>query len=235
MPLITIEGLDGSGKSLQAERLRRFLEQQGLKVALFREPGGTSIGEEIREFIMQGRYSSVIEGSDDDGAPRVRLVQSMSPYTELMLFQASRAQLIAEQIAPKLSEDWVVILDRFICSSAVYQGWLGNIGMPRVLKACLVATQGIKPDATVFLDVDPQITIDRLNTRNDKNRFDTTDILQIKNTRNGYLRWYEEFCPYPYDIIDGNKSIQDVSNAILDTVWTNERIIPERIRERATT
>lgn len=138
---VTFEGPDGSGKSTQAELLRERLVAEGREVVLTREPGGTGLGERIRELLL------------DDG--------TMSPWAEAALFAASRAQHVDHVILPALERGADVVCDRYVDSSLAYQGIARGLGVDEVLELNLRATQGLLPDTTVLLLVDPEIAAER--------------------------------------------------------------------------
>ena len=138
---VTFEGPDGSGKSTQAELLRRAWAGEGREVVLTREPGGTGLGERIRELLLDG------------GA--------MSPWAEAALFAASRAQHVDEVIRPALERGADVVCDRYLDSSLAYQGIGRGLGVDDVLELNLRATHGLLPDATVLLLVDPATAAER--------------------------------------------------------------------------
>ena len=132
---VTFEGLDGSGKSTQIELLRKLLEEQGREVVATREPGGTEMGEHVREILLHRDHPLV-------------------PWAEAALFAAARAQLVEEVIAPALQRGADVLCDRYIDSSLAYQGIARGLGVDRVLELNLQATRGLLPDRTVLLLVD---------------------------------------------------------------------------------
>lgn len=134
---ITLEGTDGVGKTTQIGLLREFLEDRGYKVYVTREPGGTSISEKLREILLdKGNFE-------------------MTDVTEMMIYAASRAQLVAERIEPALHQGVIVICDRFVDSSVAYQGYGRDLGdAVRVVNT--YATNGLEPDITFFLDLDPK-------------------------------------------------------------------------------
>ena len=132
---VTFEGLDGSGKSTQIELLKRLLEGEGREVVTTREPGGTELGERIRDVVLHS------EGP-------------VAPWAEATLFAAARAQLVEQVIVPALERGADVLCDRFIDSSLAYQGMARGLGVDRVLELNLHATRGILPDKTVLLLVD---------------------------------------------------------------------------------
>lgn len=132
---VTFEGVDGSGKSTQAELLRDALAADGRDVLLTREPGGTEVGERVRELVLDG--------------------PEMTPWAEAALFAAARAELVATVIRPALDRGADVIADRYVDSSLAYQGIAREIGVEHVLELNLHVVQGLMPDITVLLLLDP--------------------------------------------------------------------------------
>jgi dTMP kinase len=132
---VSFEGLDGSGKSTQAERLRDDLASEGREVVLVREPGGTAVGERVRELVLNG--------------------PEMTPWAEAALFAAARAELVATVIRPALERGADVIADRYVDSSLAYQGIARGVGVEHVLELNMHVVQGLLPDLTVLLLVDP--------------------------------------------------------------------------------
>lgn len=134
---LSVEGGDGSGKSTQIKKIIAYLQEKGLEVVFTREPGGTVIGEHIREVILNPSY------------------QEMTAKTEMLLYAASRAQHVEEKILPALEAGKVVLSDRFTDSSIAYQAYGRNLGdMVRVVNE--FATGGLKPDLTIFLEISPK-------------------------------------------------------------------------------
>jgi dTMP kinase len=146
---VTFEGLDGSGKSTQVELLRQRLEAAGREVVATREPGGTSLGEGVRQLLLGG--------SD-----------ALTPWSEAALFTAARAQLVDEVIRPALDRGADVICDRYLDSSLAYQGLARGLGIERVLQLNLEATGGLLPDLTFLLLVDPKESHARLGGERDR-------------------------------------------------------------------
>jgi dTMP kinase len=143
---VTFEGPDGSGKSTQAELLRATLAAEGREVVLTREPGGTALGERIRELLLD---EAELEGV------------AMSPWAEAALFAASRAQHVDQVILPALERGAHVVCDRYVDSSLAYQGIARGLGIDEVLALNLTATHGLLPDVTVLLLVDPAVAAAR--------------------------------------------------------------------------
>ena len=138
---VTFEGIDGSGKSTQAELLRDALVAEGREVVLTREPGGTELGECVRELVLNGPH--------------------MTPWAEAALFATARAELVATVIRPALERGADVVSDRYVDSSLAYQGIARGIGVDPVLGLNLEVVQGLMPDLTVLLLVDPATAASR--------------------------------------------------------------------------
>ena len=132
---ITFEGIDGCGKSTQCEMLKEYLKDNNKDFIFVREPGGTVIGERIREILLDKKNTQ------------------MTARTELLLFEAARAQITDEVIKPALEEGKIVLCDRFFDSSSAYQGMARNMGMDFVAGLNMAATGGLKPDVTFFFDI----------------------------------------------------------------------------------
>ena len=190
---ITFEGGDGAGKSTQIDLLADHLRSRGCEVLLTREPGGTKISEKIRGVLLD---------------PENR---EMAPVTEMMLYAAARAQLVAEVIKPALNEGKVVICDRFLDSSLAYQSYGRDLG-DAVLEVNQYAIDGCMPDVTIYLRVDPQTGRQRIQTR-DQDRIESESERFHDRVHEGY----EQLClRYPDRItaIDAGGTIEEISQAI---------------------
>jgi dTMP kinase len=145
--LITFEGIDGCGKSSQIKLLSAFLKEKGWKHKILREPGGTHLSESIREALLHSN-------------------EEISPLTELLLFNAARSHLVHKVIKPTLAEGFIVLCDRFFDSTTAYQGYGRGLDIDMVKSVNLVATEGLQPDITFFLDVPIEMSDRRINKKN---------------------------------------------------------------------
>ncbi len=166
MPLITFEGIDGCGKSTQILMLKEYFERKGIKCYVFREPGGTKIGEEIRKILL-----------DNADLP-------MDPKTEFLLFAASRAQLVSEEIKPRIRAGEFVILDRYIDSSVAYQGFGRGLGKKIVTFINEFATDITYPDLTFYIEIDEKTFEERKKEK--KDRIESAGIEFIRKVIEGY-------------------------------------------------
>ena len=176
---ITFEGLDGSGKSTQVEKLARSLRAHGLSVLVTREPGGTATGEKIRDVLLHSATSG------------------LSPLTEMALMFASRAQHIHEVILPALAEGRIVLCDRFTDSTEAYQGGGRKLGTKLVLQMHEILCGNLQPDLTILLDNEVAFTVERARRRNrknkngrsekDENRFEQESRAFFGRVRHAYL------------------------------------------------
>ncbi len=185
--LITFEGIDGSGKTTQSRRLFEFLKERGVKVHLFREPGGTEAGDKIRELLMSFE---------------------LDPKTELLLFEASRAELM-KVVRPLLERGEVVILDRFTDSTLAYQGYGRGLDLDLIRRLNDLVTGGIKPEVTFLLDLEPSVALKRLK---EKTRFDDPKLLE--RVRDGY-REIAKAEPERVFLIDASRSEEEVFSDIV--------------------
>lgn len=168
---ITFEGIDGCGKSTQTALCKEWLESLGRSVLLVREPGGTILGEKIRELLLDKKNCS------------------MAPMTELFLFEAARAQIVEETIKPALAEGKAVICDRFFDSSYAYQGCARDLGAEMVSRLNMDATGGLAPDITFFLDISVDEAIRRREGRGgEKDRIESAGDAFQEKVRNGFIR-----------------------------------------------
>jgi len=193
---VVFDGPDGSGKTTQFRRLCDAAKQHGLTVCEVREPGGTAVGEHIRSVLLDYR-------DDDHG--------SMDPVCEMLLFMASRAQLVHERIRPALERGELVLADRFISSTLAYQGTAGGIDIADIMRVGQIALGDAWPDLVVVFDVDQQTAATRLNPLLDRMEQKGADYHQ--RVRQGYLDQAQND-PDHYRVIDATQPADDVYDAM---------------------
>lgn len=197
---VTFEGPEGSGKSTQITRLAARLRAGGREVVATREPGGTEIGEQIRNIVIHNARGD-----------------EMCPEAELLLYTAARAQLVREVIAPALRRGAVVLSDRYLDSSAVYQGVGRNLPADSVDQVNRFAVGGIMPHLTLVIDVPVEVSFARIRQRASElpDRMERVERGFFQNIRDGYLalarRWPERVM-----VIDGTQTPE----AIEQQIWT---------------
>lgn len=207
----TIEGLDGCGKSTQLERLGNFLHEQGVPFVITREPGGTPTGEKIRQLLL------------DTGT------SNLSPYAELALMFASRAQHIKEIIQPALADGKVVLCDRFTDSTEAYQGGGRKLGSEPVLELHRVLCGNLQPELTILMDSDVAASVDRARRRNEKrvaggkkteadeNRFEQESRAFFTRVRASYLAIADRE-PYRMIVVDARGPADQTHSHIVSLV-----------------
>src|SRR5437868_8572989 len=199
LPFITFEGSEGCGKSTQVQRLAARLEKLGVPFLITRDPGGTAIGESIRELLQFAPQSA-----------------GMTPETELLLFEASRSQLVRELIKPALERGECVIADRFFDSTTVYQGVARKLDRKVVRQLNAFAVGDCVPDITFLLDVDLTTTRERMKGRR-PDRMEQQSMEFYEQVRDGYL----ELAKWQRDrvvVIKGFQSPQDIEKEIWETL-----------------
>jgi len=190
---VTFEGIDGSGKSTQARLLAEALAADGRDVVATREPGGTELGERIRELILGGL--------------------EVSPWAEAALFAAARAQLVEQVIAPALARGADVVCDRYIDSSLAYQGIARGLGLERVLELNQHAIGGLLPDRTYLLLIDPEESARRLGEPGD--RIEREDDEFRRRVDAAYRELAAAF-PQRITTIDGTRPPAEIGREILE-------------------
>ena len=192
---VSFEGLDGSGKTTQAKRLREWLEQEGGRVVATREPGGTPLGERVRDLLL-------------DGDP-------IAPWSEAALFAAARAELVARVIGPALTEGADVISDRYLDSSLAYQGVARGLGVERVLALNIDAIRGILPDVTFLLLVDVDEARKRSPAARDRIEREGDAFLRLVD--DGFRQLADLF-PQRIVAVDGDRPVHDIAEEIREHV-----------------
>lgn len=192
---ITLEGPEGSGKSTQLTLLARFLEKEGFSVVATREPGGTSIGDQIRTCLHDVNNTE------------------MEPATEFLLYSASRAQLVREVIEPSLAENKVVLCDRYADSTIAYQGYGRGLDLDAVMAITQFATGGLQPELTFLLDIDVEEGLGRrISGDEEMNRLDLEEIAFHKRVRDGYHQLAADHDRWV--IIDAGRSAVEVQSEL---------------------
>jgi len=192
--LITFEGIDGSGKSTQIQLLEAEFEKLGISYKTFREPGGTKLSEKIRTILLDKENIELYSNA------------------ESLLFAAARAQLTAEQIKPAITKGEFVICDRFTDSTIAYQGYGRGLNINNLELINTIATDGLIPDITFILDIDPQKATERLKTVN-PDRMEAAGIDIFKIIRQGYCQIREQNQSRCI-LINGEKPQKDISKEI---------------------
>jgi len=203
---ISLEGIEGTGKSTQASLLAERLSKYGVDVLLTREPGGTVIGNRIRDILLLPDHAE------------------MSAVTELLLYNAARSQLLAEKILPALKKGKTVITDRFSDSTFAYQGYGRSIDMGLISSLDRIATGGLRPDVTLLLDLDIETGLTRNRSANKIDRIELEDIEFHRRVSEGF-RELEKKEPDRIKIIDASASIEEIT----ETAW---RIVIDEMRKR---
>jgi dTMP kinase len=188
---ITLEGPDGGGKSTQARQLVDYLQGRGLNVLLTREPGGTPIGDQIRRTLMDLGNTG------------------MHPRTEILLFSASRAQIVHQVIRPHLESGGVIVCDRFYDSTLAYQGYGHGLDLQALQAITAFATGGLRPDLTLLLDLPAEDGLRRRERGGQWNRLDAYDLAFHQRVRQGYFalaaaepeRWVRVDATQPLEVV----------------------------------
>lgn len=203
---ITLEGIEGSGKTTQIGRLAEFLENKGIGCVTTRQPGGTLIGENIRSILLDPANSA------------------LAPLAELLLYMADRAQHIHELIRPALMNGKTVVCDRYFDATLVYQGFARGLSIRLIKQLHQLLFDDLKPDVTLLLDLSPQLGLERawqqLNNgqrSGDESRFEAEALAFHEKVRAGYLE-LARLEPDRFRIVDASKSQDEVFSAIREIV-----------------
>jgi dTMP kinase len=188
---ISFEGLDGCGKTTQVELLEAYLETRDFEVVATREPGGTELGETLRQIVLHGG--------------------KISPWAEVAIFAAARAELVDQVIEPALGRGAIVISDRFVDSSLVYQGVARGLGIENVLQLNLHATQGLLPQRTFLLMVDEKLSEARVGEERDRMERESVEFRRLVG--DGYRRLVEMF-PERIVALDGTQPREQIARQV---------------------
>ncbi|MBI5272574.1 MAG: dTMP kinase [Chlamydiia bacterium] len=195
---ITFEGGEGAGKTTLIEKVAEKLASQGHSVVVAREPGGTRVGEEIRNLLLHHK-------------------DPLSPYAELSLFLAARAQQIHEVIRPALAAGKIVLCDRFNDSSIAYQGAARHLGVEEVSAFCQFICQRLTPHLTLYLDIDPELGLARAKQRRSQDKIESEDITFHVTIRNAYLAMQRRE-PQRLRLLDASKEPSQVFQAAMQWI-----------------
>ncbi len=193
---IVLDGPDGCGKTTQCKLIAEWLNKQGVQTELFRDPGGTPIGEKIRQILLNPENLK------------------MQTTTEILLFMATRAQLWRERIKPALQEDKCVILDRWLSSTCAYQGYASGFGMNKIMKIAEDCLEKPWPDLTVILDVDIKTASERLNR--DLDRMEQKGDGYHKKVRKGFSELAKD--RDDFTVIDATDDIDSVHRKVIEAM-----------------
>ena len=207
---IAFEGIDGSGKTTQAKRLRAHLRKLDYGVVLVEEPGGTPVGEAIRSILKDAKHE-------------------MDALTELLLYEASRSQLVRQIIKPALAKDKIVIADRYALSSLAYQGYGRGLNLKLIEKLNEIATDGLEPDFIFLLDIPPREALKRRQGRSLKglnDRMEQEALSFHERVREGFLKLGSK-CKSPKSrvlLIDGMKRPEQIFREVLRALHAGARL-----------
>jgi len=198
--MIVCDGSNGAGKTTVIETLVQHIKSKGREVVVTREPGGTPIGEKIREVIL----------SPD--------TPEMCDMTELMLFAAARAQHVKEKILPALAQGKVVVSDRFDSATISFQHYARGLDLTLIEQLNDLALDGFSPNKTIVLDLDPEIGLQRVHDRGEGlDRLEDQELAFLTRARNGYLAQANDN-PDKFHVVDASKSKEEVAAEVLETI-----------------
>lgn len=198
---ITFEGGEGTGKTSQIKKVSDFLTSKGIECILTREPGGINISEQIREVILNTKNTS------------------MDYKTEALLYAAARRQHMVERVIPAINEGKVVLCDRFLDSSLVYQGYTRGLGIEEVLVLNQYVIENYMPDLTIYLDIEPEKGLERIskNKGREINRLDLENIDFHNKVREGYKKLLSMYS-HRIEEVDASASLEEVYDDIINII-----------------
>ncbi|MGD2077754.1 MAG: dTMP kinase [Chloroflexota bacterium] len=203
---VTFEGSEGSGKSTQIQLLADFLKGLGYDVLTTREPGGTVIGEQVRACLHDVAN------------------ESMTAAAEVLLYSASRAQLVDEIIRPALEAKKIVLSDRYADSTLAYQGYGRQLDLKTLRTITYFATGGLQPDMSIFLDVNVRAGLERRTVGGDElNRMDLQTLAFYDRVRDGYLKMVADN-PERWQIVDANRPVEAIQQDVRQLIQTRLRV-----------
>ncbi len=191
---ISIDGIDGAGKTTQLDLLCNALGSLGLTIARFRDPGSTQLGEAVREILLH------------------REEIPLASTSEMLLYMAARAQLVSEELLPALERGDTVVCDRFLLANVVYQGVAGGLPPTTIWSVGRVATQGLRPDKTILLDLDPEVAFTRIQRGQD--RLEKRGLEYFRQVREGFLQQVQ-YLDAPFLVVDATQSVDAIHREIM--------------------
>ena len=197
---ITFEGTEGSGKTSVIKEVKKHYEDQGYQVMVTREPGGIAISEKIRDILLNKENTE------------------MDPRTEALLFAAARRQHLVEKIIPALEKNMIVLCDRFVDSSLIYQGYARNIGIDKVYEINYFAIEDALPDLTIFVNVRPEVGLKRVfqTPNREVNRLDLENMDFHRMIYKGYLELTEKYDRIK--MVNGEQEIEKVAKEAITLI-----------------
>ena len=203
---VTFEGIDACGKSTQAELLYEFLRKNDLDVIRLRDPGATAISESIRGILLDNKNLA------------------MSPWTELLLYEAARAQMVEETIFPALENGTIVLCDRFYDSTTAYQGYARGLDLEIVRQANIIGSINLAPHVTFYIEVEPSLAAQRKSKLNqDLDRLEAEGLMFQEKVRHGF-RQLQKAEPGRVKLIDGSRPIKVIQLEIQSIFMENLKI-----------
>lgn len=185
------EGIDGSGKSTQLNLFAQWLESNGQSVVVCKDPGSTVLGENLRSILLQDRETPI------------------HMVAEMLMFTAARAQLVQEIIKPALASGKTIVLDRYILSTVVYQGYAGELDPDEIWTVNRIATEGVNPDLTFIFDIDVETALGRVGEAQD--RMESRGSAYFEKVRAGFLAESERW-PDRVEVIDAARPVSEIQN-----------------------
>lgn len=196
---VTFEGGEGAGKSTQIALLSQRLHEEGVRVTCLREPGGTVVGDRVRDLLLDPAHTG------------------LDPRAELLLYEASRAELVAEEIVPRVKAGDVVVCDRFTDSTLAYQGFGRGLDLDGVRALNDWATGGVAPDVTILLDIDPSLGLARA-TGAGADRLEAEDLTFHARVRDGFLSLADSERSDRFVVIQADAPAEEIAAAVWETL-----------------
>ncbi|MDF5718339.1 MAG: dTMP kinase [Rhizonema sp. NSF051] len=208
--LIVFEGVEGSGKTTQIKLCSSWLQSLDISVVVTREPGGTDLGLELRRLLLEAG-------------------NSIADKTELLLYAADRSQHVHHNLMPNLAKGAIILCDRYTDSTIAYQGWGRQMNIDSIEQLNLLATDGLQSDLTILLDIDPEISLQRILQKRKLDRIEQADLAFHHRIRQGYLSLAKK-SPEKIVVVNGNQNIEQVELEIQQLLISLLKISPTKIK-----